>query len=50
MWARIDRIVTNQAPWVPISNTSPTAFVSARVRNYQESPYYGPLLDQAWVR
>jgi hypothetical protein len=25
-------------------------FASARVRNYQESPYYGPLLDQTWVR
>jgi YVTN family beta-propeller protein len=50
MWARIDRIVTNQAPWVPISNTSPIVFASARVRNYQESPYYGPLLDQTWVR
>jgi YVTN family beta-propeller protein len=26
-------------------------FVSARVRNCQESPYYaGPLLDQMWIR
>jgi YVTN family beta-propeller protein len=50
LWARVDRIVTNQAPWVPISNTSPTIFASARVGNYQESPYYGPLLDQIWVR
>jgi YVTN family beta-propeller protein len=50
LWARVDRILTDQAPWVPISNTSPTIFVSARVRNYQESPYYGPLLDQIRVR
>jgi hypothetical protein len=25
-------------------------FVSARAGNYQESPVYGPLLDQIWVR
>jgi len=25
-------------------------FVSARVGTYQESPVYGPLLDQIWVR
>jgi peptide/nickel transport system substrate-binding protein len=50
LWERVDRIVTNQAPWVPIFNPSPTVFVSARLRNYQESPYYDSLLDQAWVR
>jgi YVTN family beta-propeller protein len=49
LWARIDRIVTNQAPWVPILNWSPTAFVSARARNYQAA-FYGPLLDQIRVR
>src|SRR6516225_685210 len=50
LWARVDRIVTGQAPWVPIFNRSSTVFVSARVGNYQESPVYGPLLDQIWVR
>jgi YVTN family beta-propeller protein len=51
LWASIDRIVTDQAPWVPVYNESPTVFVSARVGNYQESPYYaGPLLDQIWIR
>ena len=49
LWARVDRIVTNQAPWVPILNWSPTAFVSARARTYQAG-FYGPLLDQTWVR
>jgi len=43
--------VTDQAPLVPVLNTSFTVFVSARVGNYQESPSYGgPLLDQIWVR
>ena len=52
LWAQADRVVTGQAPWVPILNRSLGIwFVSARVRNCQESPYYtGPLLDQMWVR
>jgi YVTN family beta-propeller protein len=51
LWASIDRIVTDQAPWVPVFTASTTVFVSARVGNCQVSPYYyGPLLDQIWVR
>jgi YVTN family beta-propeller protein len=51
LWAKLDRLVTDQAPWVPILNASFTVFVSARVGNYQESPSYGgPLLDQIWIR
>jgi len=50
LWAQVDRIVTDQAPWVPIFNQAATSFVSARIGNYQESPNYGPLLDQMWVR
>ena len=51
LWASIDRIVTDQAPWVPILTEATTVFVSARVGNYQDSPYYsGPLLDQIWIR
>jgi YVTN family beta-propeller protein len=51
LWAQVDRIVTNQAPWVPVYNESfSTGFVSSRVGNYQDSPFYGPLVDQMWVR
>ena len=51
LWAKLDRLVTDQAPWIPILNASETVFVSARVGNYQESPSYGgPLLDQIWIR
>ena len=51
LWAQVDRVVTDQAPWVPVFNRSEAWFVSARVRNCQESPYYaGPLFDQVWVR
>jgi peptide/nickel transport system substrate-binding protein len=49
-WAQVDRIVTDQAPWVPIFSQASTTFVSARTGNFQESPIYGPLLDQMWVR
>ena len=51
LWAQVDRIVTNQAPWAPVDDESySTGFVSARVGNYQDSPFYGPLVDQMWVR
>ena len=50
LWAQVDRIVTDQAPWVPTLNLAFTTFVSARVGNYQGSPEYGPLFDQIWVR
>ena len=50
LWAQVDRTVTDQAPWVPILNFGDTTFVSARTGNYQQSPIYGPLLDQMWVR
>jgi ABC-type transport system substrate-binding protein len=50
LWARADHIVTDQAPYVPVSNAPPAGFVSSRVGNYQESPVYGLLVDQMWVR
>jgi YVTN family beta-propeller protein len=50
LWARVDRIITDQAPLVPVFDGSWTVFVSSRVGNYQLSPFYGPLLDQMWVR
>jgi YVTN family beta-propeller protein len=49
LWARVDRTVTNDAPWIPVVDESSTVFVSARVGNYQQSPGYGPLLDQIWI-
>jgi peptide/nickel transport system substrate-binding protein len=50
LWAQADRIATDQAPYVPIDNGGTAGFVSSRAGNYQESPVYGPLLDQMWVR
>ena len=50
LWAQADRLVTDQAPYVPILNSGTAGFVSSRVGNYQESPVYGLLVDQMWVR
>jgi YVTN family beta-propeller protein len=50
LWALADRIVTDQAPYVPVLNAGTAGFVSSRLGNYQESPVYGPLVDQMWVR
>ena len=50
LWAQADRIVTDQAPYVPVLNAGMAGFVSSRAGNYQASPVYGPLLDQMWIR
>jgi peptide/nickel transport system substrate-binding protein len=50
LWAQVDRMVTDRAPWVPVLNEARAGFVSARVGNYQESPAYTYLVDQMWVR
>jgi peptide/nickel transport system substrate-binding protein len=50
LWGQVDRLVTDQAPWVPILSHAPATFVSARIGNYQQSSSIGPLLDQMWVR
>ena len=50
LWARVDRAVTDQAPWAPVFNSSWTVFVSARTGNCQVNTSYGPLLDQMWVQ
>jgi ABC-type transport system substrate-binding protein len=50
LWAQADRIVTDQAPYVPVLNRSQAGFASSRLGNYQESPVYGLLIDQMWVQ
>jgi len=50
LWARIDREITDQAPWVPIYNPVSTVLLSPRVGNYQFDPNYQLLIDQLWVR
>jgi YVTN family beta-propeller protein len=50
MWAGADRIVTDQAPLVPLVDPAAVNFVSRRVGNYQYNPQLGILFDQLWVR
>jgi peptide/nickel transport system substrate-binding protein len=48
---RIDRMIVNRAPWVPLFTPRLPDFVSKRVGNYQYNVYdLGVLLDQLWVR
>jgi YVTN family beta-propeller protein len=50
MWARLDRRLVDQAPWVPLFTPRWPFFVSRRVGNWQYHPYLDVLLDQLWVR
>jgi peptide/nickel transport system substrate-binding protein len=48
-WERIDREITDQAPWIPLINPLAVHLVSTRVGNYQADPAFGIPLDQLWV-
>jgi YVTN family beta-propeller protein len=50
IWARADRQITDQAPFVNLIIPRTTDFVSRRVGNYQYNPVQGVLIDQLWVR
>jgi ABC-type transport system substrate-binding protein len=50
MWQRVDRDLTNEAPWVPFANGVALDVKSRRVGNYEYNPQWGTLLDQLWVR
>ena len=46
LWARADREITDQAPFVSFVTPSINDFVSRRVGNYQYNPEFGVLIDQ----
>jgi ABC-type oligopeptide transport system, periplasmic component len=50
LWARVDRAVADQAPWVPLVNPELLDLLSKGVGNYQWSAGFGMLIDQLWVR
>jgi YVTN family beta-propeller protein len=50
LWTRIDRELTDQAPWVPFANGVIVSVRSKRVGNYQYNPQWLTLFDQLWVR
>ncbi len=49
-WARIDRMIVDRAPVVPMYNLRWIVFTSGRVGNFQYHPLSYTLLDQLWVR
>jgi YVTN family beta-propeller protein len=49
-WARVDRMLTDRAPFVHLFVGQFPYFVSERVGNYQYHPVHELLLDQTWVR
>jgi peptide/nickel transport system substrate-binding protein len=56
LWSKLDRMVTDEAPWVPMKVFLSTDFVSRRVGNHKycwlsaASGLTGACLDQIWVR
>jgi peptide/nickel transport system substrate-binding protein len=50
MWAKVDKAVTDQAPWVAMYNPKYIDFLSSRVKGYQFSPQWYFLIDQASVK
>jgi peptide/nickel transport system substrate-binding protein len=50
LWAKVDRDLTDAAPWVAFSNGVTLDVKSPRVGNYQFNPQWSTLLDQLWVR
>jgi YVTN family beta-propeller protein len=50
LWSRVDREVTDAAPWVAFLNRAGIDLTSARVGNYQRNQQFSVLLDQLWVR
>jgi YVTN family beta-propeller protein len=50
LWAKVDRDLTDRAPWAAFANNAVVEVKSPRVGNYQENPQLGTLLDQLWVQ
>ena len=49
LWKKIDKLVTDQAPWVVLGSQQNFHFTASRVGNYQSTPF-NPLFDQLWVK
>jgi peptide/nickel transport system substrate-binding protein len=50
MWAKIDRMVTDQAPMVTLFNPKHVDFVSKRVGNFTFSKEFYWLVAKSWVQ
>jgi YVTN family beta-propeller protein len=50
LWTRVDRMLVDEAPLVPMVIPQALDLVSARVRNYQNNPSWGMVFDQIWLK
>jgi len=50
VWAEVDRRVVDAGAAIPLVTPRAVEFVSARVRNYQNHPIWGLIVDQVWLR
>jgi len=50
LWASVDHQLTDDAVWLPTINVREVDFVSKRLRNYENNPVWGLLVDQGWLR
>jgi peptide/nickel transport system substrate-binding protein len=50
LWRRVDHELTDEAYWVPTVDPRLVELVSPRLHNYEFSPVWGFIADQAWVR
>jgi ABC-type transport system substrate-binding protein/DNA-binding SARP family transcriptional activator/DNA-binding beta-propeller fold protein YncE len=49
-WARVDRRLTDAAPWLSMYNLRLPIATSERTGNYEFHPFWTVLFDQLWVR
>jgi peptide/nickel transport system substrate-binding protein len=50
VWADVDRRVADAGAAIPLVTPRAVEFVSARVRDYQNHPIWGLIVDQVWLR
>jgi peptide/nickel transport system substrate-binding protein len=50
LWQRVEASLADDAPNVPLVNSSDISLTAERVGNYQYHPLWGPLVDQLWVK
>ena len=50
LWAKIDKMATDQAPWATLFSPKNIDFTSKRVGNFVFSSQFYFLVDQAWVQ
>ncbi len=49
LWTRVDRLVTDAAPWIMMGSAVEYQLTAPRVGNYQQR-LFGPIYSQLWVK